>query len=310
MRRTPLALGTLLLAAAALTLTPAAGLAQESSANGGQETAAHDAKASADNGGKAAAANDAAEPMTLDGTWYVVVHYRDSHTANPDADRWEDKVWVFQRKGSRLHWTEYPIVVFDDRSGRFEARAGNRRARTLEKWEPNDAQRAEIADGPRVNTRGSKEKSLRGSDTKGYESMGGLRAQSATVIGYHETWVIEDPVGLPVFSRTDVLGMGRSARTGGDEQNMDGVTRYATLERIDADTLRGRYARDESKAGEFVMMRAGAVRGLKTDGRTPNEKARDRAAEAIAEEVQRRAAEGDPEAIEAIREYQRQQRGR
>ena len=67
-----------------------------------------------------AAPATASEPVDLVGTWHVLVHYTDSSAADTEVLRWDDRIWVFKRKGSRLSWTEYPIVVFNDRSGRFE----------------------------------------------------------------------------------------------------------------------------------------------------------------------------------------------
>ncbi len=30
-----------------------------------------------------------------------------------ERERWEDRVWVFEKAGSRIKWTDFPIVVFD-----------------------------------------------------------------------------------------------------------------------------------------------------------------------------------------------------
>jgi hypothetical protein len=256
--------------------------------------------------------------VDLIGTWFILIHYTDSATANPDAERWEDKVWTFEKKGSRLHWTEYPIVVFEDRTGRFETLGRNTRARTLHFWEPNQAQRERIAEGPRVNTRGSKSKSLRGSVDKGYKSAGQMRAMSASVIGYHETWSIEDAGVMPVFTRDDVLGSGRSEKLGGSAENIEGRTRYTSMEVAeDGNTLRGRYQRDLNRVGVFRMIRAGPVQGLESDGRTPNEKLADQLREAVEqwreqegerymEDLERRIQEGDPEAIGEARRLLRE----
>jgi len=266
------------------------------------------------------AAEGAAGPIDLVGTWYVVIHYRDDATANPDSDRWEDHVWVFERKGTRLQWTDYPIVVFADGTGRFESRAGNPRARTLTAWMPNEAQMLEIQQGPHVNPRGSKSKSLKGSDASGYETVGGLRAQGAMMIGYHEDWSIQKPASLPVFTRTDVMGTGRSGKAGGEDQSLEGVTRFTTVEIADAGTLHGSYERDENRRGTFVMMRAGAIRDLESDGRTPNEKAFDRAREQMdagvkqhIDELMKRIEAGDDEArreLQELREDWQKQRTR
>jgi hypothetical protein len=261
--------------------------------------------------------------VDLTGTWFILIHYTDSATANPDAERWEDKVWTFEKKGSRLHWTEYPIVVFENQTGRFETLGRNTRARALRFWEPNQSQRERIAEGPRVNTRGSKSKSLRGSVDKGYESVGQMRAVSASVIGYHETWSIEAAGVMPVFTRDDVLGSGRSEKLGGSTENVEGRTSYTTLEFADGgNTLRGRYQRDLNRVGVFRMIRAGPVQGLELDDRTPNEKEADQLREAIErereqemergkEDLERRLQEGDPEAVgEARRLYREKQERR
>ena len=108
--------------------------------------------ASADAGGEAS--------LDLEGTWYVLIHYTDASAANSEAMRWDDRLWIFARKGSRLEWTEYPIVVFNDRTGRFE-QSSHGQQRVLHAWEPNASQRAQIDSGLEYNTRGSKTKTLR-----------------------------------------------------------------------------------------------------------------------------------------------------
>jgi len=223
--------------------------------------------------------------VDLTGTWFVLIHYTDSATANPDADRWEDKVWKIEKKGSRLQWTEYPIVVFDDGSGRFGRVGGNARARLLRKWEPNEGQMREILEGPRVNSRGSKTKTLRGSPKRGYASTSRSRSVSAMTVGYEETWTIEKPAELPVFVRDDALGAESALATGSDDV-VSGRTRYATLEiSEDGNLLTGEYARDDNKRGSFKLIRAGDVRGLESDGRTPNEKAQENFVEQLQEGI-------------------------
>ena len=111
-----------------------------------------------------------AAALDLIGTWHVLVHYRDSATGYPEREHWEDRIWVFEREGSRLRWTDYPIVVFSDQTGRFEQLGTNRARRVLHFWEPNDAQLAQIYEGLEINPRGSRSKALRGSDAEGWNS--------------------------------------------------------------------------------------------------------------------------------------------
>lgn len=200
-------------------------------------------------------AGDAApEAVDLVGTWYVLAHYRDSATANPDAYRWDDRVWVFEMKGSRLSWTEYPIVVFNDESGRFEMQAGGVRGRVLAAWEPSRGQMMQIRKGLEINPRGSKTKTLRGSSERGWESFGQQRAMSASSIGYSEKWRITRVLELPTFERLDTLGSVRA-------ETIDGLTRWATSEIVGGE-LRGEFQRDESRRGSFRMMRAGRVKSV------------------------------------------------
>jgi hypothetical protein len=196
------------------------------------------------------------EPIDLEGTWYVLVHYRDPKTANPDAMRWKDLVWVFTRAGSRLEWAEYPIVVFDDTTGRFESAGGNPRSRVLAAWEPNAGQRAVIDAGPVVNRRGMRVKTLRGSDARGWKSARRMSAASATVMTYQENLTIEGLDALPRFVREDVIGSAITAASGGG-------TRYE-VERIEREgrMLSGRYVRDDRQKGTFRMWRTEPVRNL------------------------------------------------
>lgn len=208
-----------------------------------------------------------AETVDVLGTWYVLVHYRDDATANPHADRWLDLVWVFSMKGSRLEWREYPLVVFEDKSGRFEAIPGNAKARALKAWEPNTAQLAVINGGPHVNDRGSKTKTLRGSASSGWQTVSrpGM-STGANIVGYQEVLRIDDPAGLPVFTRSDKIGNAY-------RESSDGSTVYETTAvRRGGDMLEGNYERDGHRHGVFRIRRTPPPRGLIQQDGTPNER--------------------------------------
>ena len=207
--------------------------------------------------------------LDIEGTWFVLIHYQDPKSANPDAQRWGDRVWDFARKGSRLQWTEYPLVIFKDTRGRFEEIPGNSRSRVLAAWEPNADQAKTIAEGPRVNVRGAKTKTMRGSDAEGWASSRRMSQTSASVMGYHEQLSIRELEAMPVFERRDVVG---NALT-----NMgEGLTRYAVSEiRDDGRTLAGTYERDGRHHGRFRAWRTAPVRSLIKQDKTPNERAAD-----------------------------------
>jgi murein DD-endopeptidase MepM/ murein hydrolase activator NlpD len=240
-----------------------------------------------------ASAPAAAEPVDLFGTWYVLVHYKDDNAPNPDEERWEDKVWVFAPEGRRLSWTEYPIVVFDDETGRFERRQTGQYARILHSWEPSPAQAADIADGLQVNSRGSKQKSLRGSDANGWSSGRQASAASASVVSYQEVWSIEGLPSRPVFTRSDVLG-------GANADDVEGVTQYATT-RVENGVVSGTFERDGTRRGTFRMLRSGEVGALK-GAQTQEERQRRAAIRGLSEGAQSRK-EVETQVRDGLAEY-------
>ncbi len=203
-----------------------------------------------------------AEEVDLIGTWHVLVHFRDDHTHDPEAVRWDDRLWVFKRSGSGLRWLEYPIVVFGDKSGRFEHLGTSGAARVVHGWEPNPGQLKNIRAGLEFNTRGSKSKSLRGSEENGWSSQRRSHAASASVITYSETWTIDGMPNLPVFRRTDIMGSMRG-------ENVEGATQYTTMEvEPGGHVLRGSFERDGSRHGTFQMMRAGGIQVVQGSGKS------------------------------------------
>lgn len=207
------------------------------------------------------------------GAWHVLVHYKDDNATHPERERWIDRVWQFEKAGSRLRWVDYPIVVFDDQSGRFDSSMG-RSARVLAFWEPNEAQLADIEDGLAVNDRGSKSKTLRNMDGE-WKTLTRNTAASASVISYVENWSIENGEAGPIFRREDILG-------GESSESLDGVTLYTTTAVEEGgNVLSGTFVRDGTKHGVFRMMRTARVEGLKTNGKTPNEKVNERAMQAL-----------------------------
>ena len=198
----------------------------------------------------------------LVGAWHVLVHYQDSGTENADAKRWEDRIWVFEKAGDQLRWTDYPIVVFDDDTGRFEAIGGNRASRVLDYWEPNAAQQEQISGGLAINSRGSRSKALSGSDAKGWSSArrSGAGYKSSRFITYEETWNIDGLPDKPRFERQDSMGSGGS-------EDFEGRTLYETTTvEAGGDVLRGSFDRDGTRKGTFRLARTGQVHSVAEGG--------------------------------------------
>lgn len=194
----------------------------------------------------------------LVGAWHVLVHYKDAGTENPDTKRWEDRLWVFEKAGDQLRWADYPIVVFNDDSGRFDRTESGRYSRVLDYWEPNAAQQDQLRAGLAFNSRGARNKALSGSDAKGWSSArrGGGAYKSSRFVTYEETWSIDGLPDKPRFERQDSMGA-----AGGED--FEGRTLYETTE-IEAggDVLRGSFDRDGTRKGTFRIARSGAAHSV------------------------------------------------
>ena len=209
----------------------------------------------------------AAEPsVELAGTWHVLIHYRDDTAHDPKQLRWDDRLWVFVRDAKGLEWSEYPIVVFQDETGRFE-KSPTGLHRVVGAWEPSPEQLAEIKGGLEYNTRGTKTKTLRGSDAGGWSSgTRGPAPTAANVITYSETWSVGGLPSKPVFTRDDVLGSASA-------EHMEGRTQYVT-QSVEAggNLLQGSFERDGTRHGTFVMRRSGESKITEGSGKTPNQR--------------------------------------
>ncbi|HVH07155.1 MAG TPA: hypothetical protein VNE71_14265, partial [Myxococcota bacterium] len=186
------------------------------------------------------------------GTWYVLVHYRDLRSAQPDQVQWEDRLWVLEREGEALRFREFPAVRFGDESGRYE-RSGEVPARTLGAWEPSDAQRREIAEGLEADPYGAREKRLRPTAV-GFSSAKS-HFDSARVVGFESTVEVDLSGPAPRFVLADVLGSSAAA------QGLEGRTEYRGEAVAPDGTVTGRFDRDGRRVGTFAMMRSGAARG-------------------------------------------------
>jgi len=195
-----------------------------------------------------------AETPDLSGAWHVLVHYKDAASADADRERWDDRAWVFERQGDRLRWTEYPIVVLDDETGRFENEGSNRAARIPGHWEPDAGQLADIQDGLAVNERGVASVTLRRSG-QSWVSGPEQAISSASMVRYLESWRVDSAAEGPIFRREDAL---RSERA----EDLAGTTNYTTRAIADGGRqLRGDFERDGTQRGEFIMTRAAGVHG-------------------------------------------------
>jgi hypothetical protein len=188
----------------------------------------------------------AARGFALEGTWYVLVHFRDVASANPDALRWEDRVWDFQRQGERLLWTEYELVDFVDARGRFE----RDRRRVVGPWEPSRSQRREIRRGLFANPRGARVLALEQTDDGAWRTRSDPEAlqRSRSVVSFGLAASIAWAGELPVFTIDEML------HRPGSVASLAHTVLTTRSAGDSGDQLSGDYARGSTRTGSFRMV--------------------------------------------------------
>ena len=52
-----------------------------------------------------------ARAVDLIGTWHVLIHYRDDNSPHPEVERWDDKIWIFSKSGSKFSVTNRFLII-------------------------------------------------------------------------------------------------------------------------------------------------------------------------------------------------------
>jgi hypothetical protein len=187
----------------------------------------------------------AARGFELEGTWYVLVHYRDASSSNPDALRWEDRVWHFQREGERLLWTDYELVDFVDARGRFE-----RNRRVVGPWEPSRSQRREIARGLFANPRGARVLALEQTEDGEWRTRADSDAlrKSRAAMSFGLAGSLAQTRGLPVFATDEML------HHPGSIISLSHTVMTTKSASASGDRLTGDYTRSGTRTGVFRMV--------------------------------------------------------
>jgi hypothetical protein len=187
----------------------------------------------------------AALAVELEGTWYLLVHYRDASSSDPSALRWEDRVWHFQREGERLLWTDYELVGFVDTRGRFE-----RNRRVVGPWEPSRSQRREIERGLFANPRGARVLVLEQTEEGGWRTHADSDAlrRSRAVMSFGLAGAIAGARDLPTFSIDEML------RHPGSITSLSRTVMTTKSASSSGDRLTGSYTRGGTRTGTFRMV--------------------------------------------------------
>jgi hypothetical protein len=187
--------------------------------------------------------------LDLEGSWHVLIHYTDRASQRPEQEQWDDRLWTFVRQGDRLRWHEYPIVVFRDRSGRYESPVSE--VRSIGSWVPDRGQQREIEAGLEVSPRGASQHSLRRT-SGGWSSALRSAAEAADIVVWQSIWEVELGDDGPRFAVRDSLG-------NATVEAIQGVTLYEGDSVLaEGRRVEGRYSRDGQRIGTFQMTRTGS----------------------------------------------------
>jgi hypothetical protein len=204
----------------------------------------------------------------VEGLWYVLIHYTDDHAMDPAAWHWEDHLWSIKREDQQLRWRDFPIVIFDDKTGRFERVGPNPLSKVRGAWEPNPGQLENIGVGLMVNERGAQAKRLKpatrekadllekGASHILWQSQAAPPATSASMVTFSSTWRIEERESMPIFSWNDLLDSGRA-------ESMEGRTEFRCERIDDKGVVHGRFDRDGVRHGRFRLYPSGNIQPLK-----------------------------------------------
>lgn len=196
-------------------------------------------------GGLAAPSSAGAEPFALEGTWHVLVHYRDAEAPDPGAWLWEDRVWDLQRQGDALLWTDYELVNFVDVRGRFADLRSAWARRVRGAWEPDAGQLREIERGLFVNPRGARTLRLEPAEDGLRSRRRELAAPELGVALRRRGAIRTGESGLPVFTVSETVHA-----PDGDDMLREAVFRARTREEdggLSGDYMQG------SRSGRFRM---------------------------------------------------------
>ncbi len=190
------------------------------------------------------------EPPLLDlsGEWYVLLHYRDGNSPDPDGVRFRDFGWSIQQGEGEIVFRTYPYVVFEEELEQL--RKGYMRA--AERWDPDPATMARLREELPVSPRAATSERLLGSRAVGFRSPssgpGGVNTLTFT-----RDWRVRFEPGVVRVEIEDALG----GHQGFEE--MHETTVYEIQERTGPGELRGVY-REGKREGTFRMLRARARR--------------------------------------------------
>ncbi len=192
------------------------------------------------------------QSLDLSGEWYVLLHYKDSKSADPSITKFKDLSWSIRQDEQQIVWKENPYVIFDEGT-EVERRY---KMRAHEPWQPEGLVLGLLRKHVDVSERAERSKRLRGSVDEGFRSLPPISTGAANTLSFTRDWKLdfgEDKVRIVI-----VDSLGGSELLG----EMEEATVFEITERGPDDELLGTYS-EGTKSGTLRMIRSNERRVVK-----------------------------------------------
>jgi hypothetical protein len=190
--------------------------------------------------------------VDLNGSWYVLIHYKDSQSEDKSITKFKDFVWTIEQTANTLTWEQYPYVIFSE-----DAEVVRRQAmRGHTAWEPDEAQWAQLKLAVDVSSRALTRKRMTGSVEKGWKSLAPLGSGGLNTMSFTRNWDVgfkPDKISIVI-----VDSLSGATGLGGIEES----TTFEVTQRVSPGELRGTYE-EGTKRGTFRMVRSAERRVVK-----------------------------------------------
>jgi hypothetical protein len=190
--------------------------------------------------------------VDLSGSWYVLIHYKDSQSEDKSITKFKDFAWTIEQTANTLTWEHYPYVMFPE-----DAELVRRQAmRGHTAWEPDDGQWARVKTALDVSSRALTRKRMTGSPETGWKSLAPLGSGGLNTMSFTRNWDIG--VAPEKISIVIVDSLSGATGLGGIEES----TTYEIREQVAPGEFRGTYE-EGTKRGTFRMVRTAERRVVK-----------------------------------------------
>jgi hypothetical protein len=190
--------------------------------------------------------------LDLSGSWYVLLRFKDSKSADKTIEKFKDFAWAVEQTAQTLTWEYYPYVVFDEEAEQFRRHA----MMNHKHWEPDAGQWKVIKDALPVSARAMSRKRMKGNLEAGFRSLPPLTSGGFNTMTFSRVWDVQYKPEKVQITIVDSLSGSHGL------EGMDEAILYAITERVDDGEFRGTYT-ESTKSGTFRMVKSKAHQVVK-----------------------------------------------